>query len=145
MQRTSHWWKRCAVAAALFAAIQLVPVERGNPPVAFDLPSPPPVRAILERSCYDCHSHETDWPWYAYVAPVSWKVGHDVAEARSELNFSTWRAYRPEKRERLLEDVIEEVDDEHMPPWYYMLLHPEARLSADERETLRGWIRDGAS
>jgi heme-binding protein len=142
MPRTWGRWKRTAAAAALFAALQLVPVERSNPPVAFDLPSPPPVKEILARSCYDCHSHETDWPWYAWVAPASWLVAYDVSGARSELNFSTWRGYRLDKRARLLEDVLEEVDEGHMPPWHYLLLHPKARLSDSERETLRRWIHE---
>ena len=124
--------------------MQLIPIERSNPPVAFDLPSPPPVKTILERSCYDCHSHATKWPWYAYVAPASWKVVYDVGEARAELNFATWKAYRPDKRERLLEDIVEAVDEGHMPPSYYLLLHPDARLSAEESELLRRWIADGA-
>src|SRR5688572_8675105 len=102
MPRTSRGWKVAAAAAGLLVALQLVPVERSNPPVAFDLPSPPQVKTVLERSCYDCHSHETNWPWYAYVAPASWKLAYDVGEARAELNFSTWKAYRPDKRERLL-------------------------------------------
>jgi hypothetical protein len=133
------------VVAVLLAALQLVPVERSNPPVDFELPSPPPVRAVLQRSCYDCHSHETDWPWYARVAPVSWKVAYDVAQARSELNFSTWRAYRPDKRARLLEDVLEEVDEGHMPPRLYRLLHPGARLSDAERAALRRWVHEEAT
>jgi hypothetical protein len=145
MPGSSRRWKRIAGAAALLAALQLVPVERSNPPVDFDLPSPPPVKAVLERSCYDCHSHETNWPWYARVAPASWKLAYDVAQARSELNFSTWKAYRPDKRARLLEDVLEEVDEGHMPPWSYRLLHPDARLSDAEREELRLWVRDAAS
>jgi len=141
MPRTSRGWKLAIGAAAFLGAMQLVPVERSNPPVEFEMPSPPPVGAILGRSCYDCHSHETDWPWYARVAPASWKVAYDVALARDELNFSTWRAYRPDKRKRLLEDVLEEVDEGHMPPWFYGLLHPEARLSDADRATLRAWIR----
>ena len=65
-----------------------------------------------------------------------------MAQARSELNFSTWRGYRPDKRARLLEDVLEEVDEGSMPPWSYRLLHPGARLSDAERETLRRWVHD---
>jgi hypothetical protein len=145
MPRNSRFWKRAAAAALLLAALQLVPIERSNPPVAFDMPAPPAVKAILERSCYDCHSHETEWPWYARVAPASWKMAYDVSQARGELNFSTWKAYRPDKRARLLEDVVEEVDEGHMPPWSYRLLHPGARLSDSERDALRSWIHDGGA
>jgi hypothetical protein len=126
--------------AGVFVALQLVPIERDNPPVEFDMPSPAGIKAVLERSCYDCHSHETRWPWYGYVAPVSWLFAFNVAEARSELNLSTWKVYRPDKRRRLLWDALEEIEEESMPPWDYLLVHPGARLSEKEREMLREWI-----
>ncbi len=125
------------------AAIQFVPIERTNPPVSSDLAPPPDVESILRRSCYDCHSHETRWPWYAYVAPTSWLVSHDVEEAREELNFSAWKSYRIDKRRSLFEDVLEEIDEGEMPPWSYRLVHRDAGISDAERETLRGWILDG--
>ncbi len=71
-------------------AIQLVPVNRSNPTVEADLEAPEAVTAVLRTACYDCHSNETHWPWYSYVAPVSWLVAHDVEEARSEFSFSHW-------------------------------------------------------
>ena len=123
---------------------QLVPVDRSNPPVQSDLASPPDVKAILQHSCYDCHSYETVWPWYGYLAPLSWWVAYDVREARDEMNFSTWKAYRADKRARLLQDLLEEIDEENMPPWEYVLFHPEARLSDAERESLHRWIGDAA-
>ena len=144
MSRPRTRWKLLGGGALALALLQLVPVDRSNPPVESDLPSPPGVKAILQRSCYDCHSHESDWPWYATVAPISWMMVHEVGEARSEMNFSTWRAYRPDKRARLLHDLLEEVEEENMPPWYYLVLHPEAELSDSERESLRDWVRDVA-
>lgn len=132
-----------AVALALGIA-QLVPIERSNPPVTSDLAPPPGVESILRRSCYDCHSHETSWPWYAHVAPVSWIVAKDVHDAREEMNFSDWGGYRLDKRERLLEDMLEEVEEGEMPPRYYLLVHPQTRIAGDELETLRAWVRDGA-
>ena len=126
--------------ALLFPALQLVPVDRSNPPVHSEPAAPAAVAEVLRRSCYDCHSHETRWAWYAYVAPASWKVAHDVAEAREELNFSDWLSYRTDKRARLLEEVLEEVEEEHMPPGYYTVLHPDARLSAAELAQLRNWV-----
>lgn len=143
--RQGHRWTWIVVVGFVFAGLQVVPVERSNPPVAYDVPAPDAVQAILRRACYDCHSHETRWPWYAWVAPASWLVAYDVDEARSELNFSTWRAYRPDERERLLDDLLEEIDEDHMPPWYYRLLHPSAALSAGESKTLRGWVESGGA
>jgi hypothetical protein len=129
----------CVVLVLLLVAAQAVRVERTNPPVARDVDAPADVREILRRACYDCHSHETVWPWYSRVAPVSWLVAHDVREGREELDFSTWDAYPPAKRTKKLRKSMEEVDEGEMPPWSYTLMHPDARLGAADRETLRTW------
>lgn len=76
------------IAAGAFVLAQLVPVPRDNPPVTGKLPAPPEVQAFLDRSCMDCHSNETRWPWYAYVASGSWLLAYDVAEGREQLNLS---------------------------------------------------------
>src|SRR3990172_10477480 len=120
-----------ALAPALVLA-QLVPVSRTNPPVEQEVDAPPDARAVLERSCYDCHSHATRWPWYAWVAPVSWLVAHDVSEAREHLNFSTWGRYDAEERGENLEEIAEMLEEGEMPPWFYLPLHPHARLSDAE-------------
>jgi hypothetical protein len=118
---------------------QLVPLPRTNPPVSQEVPAPPQVREILRRSCYDCHSNESRWPWYAYVAPVSWLVVYDVHHAREHVNFSTWDAYSAKKQADKLEDAWEEVEDGEMPLWIYLPLHPQARLSDADRRLLRSW------
>jgi hypothetical protein len=123
----------------VFVAAQAVRIERSNPPVESDVAAPPEVEGLLRRACYDCHSHETVWPWYSQVAPVSWLVGHDVDEGREELNFSTWAAYGPRRKAKKLRETIEEVDEGHMPPWYYLLMHGEARLTPADRGALRAW------
>jgi hypothetical protein len=133
-------WKWLGAVVGLGVALQLVPIDRDNPPVESEIPAPAAVQSIVQRSCYDCHSHETRWPWYARVAPVSWLLAYQVAEARSEFNLSKWKAYRPDKRRRLLRDALEEIEEESMPPWEYLLMHGEARLSEEERETLREWL-----
>jgi len=120
----------------LAVLIQLVPVSRDNPKVIADVAAPAEVDAILRRACYDCHSHETVWPWYAYVAPISFLVAHDVHEGREHLNFSNWG-----QRPRHAEDIAEVVDEGEMPMWIYVLNHPEAKLTAAERKTLTGWAK----
>jgi hypothetical protein len=133
-------WALLLVVAA-FLAIQLVPVERTNPPVETEVPAPPEVRAVLRRACYDCHSHETRWPWYSRVAPASWLIGHDVREGREELNFSTWNRLASKKQVKAMQESWEEVEEGEMPPWFYLPPHPEARLSPEDREVLRAWAR----
>jgi hypothetical protein len=136
-------WALLLVVAA-FLAIQLVPVERTNPPVETEVPAPPEVRAVLRRACYDCHSHETRWPWYSRVAPASWLIGHDVREGREELNFSTWNRLASKKQVKAMQESWEEVEEGEMPPWFYLPPHPEARLSPEDREVLRAWARSAA-
>jgi len=125
--------------AALLVAIQLVPVDRANPPVETDVAAPPDVARILRRSCYDCHSHETRWPWYAYVAPVSFLVAHDVEEARGDLNFSRWPAFDFDEQNHLFEEIREQVGDGTMPLRQYLWAHPGARLAEEDKRILLEW------
>jgi hypothetical protein len=79
------------------------------------------------------------WPWYSRVAPLSWVIAHDVNEGRAALNFSTWNQLSPEKQAKSMKESWEEVSEGTMPPWYYVALHPEARLSANDKSVLRAW------
>jgi inorganic triphosphatase YgiF len=128
------------VALAVLLLIQVIPVPRENPPVEEEVVAPPQVSQILRRSCYDCHSHETVWPWYAWVAPISWLVAYDVHEAREHLNFSAWNRYDAEKRRHKLKEVWEEVEEGEMPLGIYLPMHPEARLAQADREAIREWV-----
>ena len=136
-KRAMKWVALVGVAA--LAAIQLVPVDRANPPVETDVPASPETRVVLRRACYDCHSNETVWPWYSRVAPVSWLLERDVREGREELNFSTWNRYTTQQQAKLLEESGEQVDEGEMPPWFYLPLHPDARLSQSNKDDLRAW------
>lgn len=119
--------------------IQVVPVERSNPPMETEMPASPEVRAVLRRSCYDCHSNETSWPWYSRVAPVSWLVAHDVKEGREKLNFSTWNRLSSVEKTRKTKKSWEEVQEGEMPPWYYVPAHRDAVLSPQDRAVLSKW------
>ena len=125
--------------------IQFIRPDPTNPPVdpASEIVSggtlPPDVRAILERSCFDCHSNLTRWPWYSHVAPASWLVVGDVNEARKHLNFSEWEGYKVGRRLVKLESLMGEVDRGTMPPATYLLLHGGAALSPAERDLVAGW------
>lgn len=97
------------------------------------------VSGILRAACYDCHSNETSYPWYASVAPVSWLVTHDVEEGRDELNFSEWATYPAKRKHHKLEEVIEQVEEGEMPMPIYTVTHGEARLSDDQMAALVSW------
>jgi hypothetical protein len=125
------------VVLVLFVLAQLVPISRTNPPVEEEVAAPAEVRAVLERSCYDCHSHATRWPWYARVAPASWLLAYDVSEGREHLNFSTWNRYDAEERAENLDEIDEMVSEGEMPPWFYLPAHRDAR--PDGVMTLRAW------
>ncbi|HXH07822.1 MAG TPA: heme-binding domain-containing protein [Vicinamibacterales bacterium] len=129
------------VLAVLFVLAQLVPVPRTNPPATGELSAPLEIDGLLQRACYDCHSNETRWPWYAYVAPASWLVAWDVNEGREHLNFSTWRDYAPARQRKKLEEIAEMIERDEMPLWYYRPLHPDAELTAAERAQLVAWAR----
>jgi hypothetical protein len=127
------------VLVVALIAIQLVPVARSNPPVTEAIAAPDAVVAVLRESCFDCHSNETHWPWYAYVAPVSWLVAYDVEEGREHLNFSEWDRYAPDERAHMVEEVWEEIDHGAMPLPKYLRLHPGARLTDEDQRILREW------
>ncbi|MEN8374044.1 MAG: heme-binding domain-containing protein [Gemmatimonadota bacterium] len=134
------------LAAGLVVALilaQLIPVNRSNPPIGAELEAPAAVLEVLRRSCYDCHSNETTWPWYSRVAPVSWLVARDVSEGREAVNYSVWGSYPAGELAELLEETWEEVAEGEMPPAMYVWLHSEARLTTADREILRSWAADG--
>jgi hypothetical protein len=142
-----HWLKRVglAVVAAVFAVTQLVPVDRHNPSANVSMSIemsekvPAPVERVLRSSCLNCHSNRTSWPWYSYVAPVSWVVAHDVRAGRRKLNFSEWGAYSGEKREQKLEEICDQVINGDMPNPKYLWVHRSARPTSAEREAICQW------
>ncbi len=127
-----------SILSILFALIfiQLIPVgSRENPPVIVE-PNWDSLdtRMLAQRACFDCHSNESVWPWYSYVAPISWMVVKDVNEGRAVFNFSEWT---PEQQAASQpEEAVELVSKNLMPLPYYMLLHPEADLTSLEKGQL---------
>lgn len=144
------------VGVIALIGIQFVPVQRTNPPVVSEPQwDSPETKALAERACFDCHSNQTKWPWYSYVAPASWLVADHVEEGRDKLNFSEWGMARGGEGEEGEEDetyegreggergegdepdeIVEEVEEGKMPIPSYLLLHPEARLSPAETQAL---------
>lgn len=128
------------VAVVLVGVIQLVPYGRDhtNPPVVDELPwDSPQTRDLAQRACFDCHSNETVWPWYGNIAPVSWLLARDVAVGRDEMNFSDWS-----RTSQRAQKIIREIEEGRMPPAFYLPLHPDARLSAEQKAQLIQGFRD---
>jgi hypothetical protein len=119
------------IAAVL---IQVIPFGHShtNPPVAGEPAwDSAQTRDLARRACYDCHSNETVWPWYSNVAPISWLVQRDVNGGRQHLNFTDWNS-----PQRHAKDVASEVNGGDMPPWFYLPMHPAARLTDAEKQAL---------
>lgn len=129
----------------IFILLQLVPANK--PEVIADNPNdlflnnnvPSNIELMLRTSCYDCHSNETMYPWYAHVAPVSFLVSKDTREGRRELNFSEWEKLDAHEKEEMLEEIAEEVEEGEMPMKIYPVTHPKARLSDENREEIENW------
>ena len=137
-----------ALAIAILAGMQFVRPDRTNPPsdpnlaITAQMELPAGVRTIIERSCFDCHSNQTHWPWYSEVAPVSWFVADDVHEGREHLNFSEWGTYTQKRQIAKLEMIASEVDKGDMPMERYVWLHQKAALTGPDRDLLTGWAGD---
>ena len=129
----------------LFVAIQFVPVDRSNPASQTQVSGSAEAKAVLKRACYDCHSNEVVWPWYSYVAPVSWLVAKDVKEGREKLNFSTWNLLSAEQQSKAFGESWEKVQEGEMPLWFYLPLHPSAKLSTADRTVLQAWASSGGA
>lgn len=132
-----------AALAALFVVAQFIPVDYTNPPVQSDVQAPAQVKSILVKACFDCHSHETKWPWYSKIAPVSWWVLGHVRDGRKDLNFSIWPTYNFASQDLIMREISKQVAGERMPLRSYTVGHPEARLTAEERQVLLDWARAG--
>jgi len=130
---------------ALFVGVQFVRPARTNPAVDqtqtihAQLQITPQVAAILDRSCQDCHSNSTRWPWYSNVVPASWFLVDHVDEGREHLNFSEWGKLEKREVDKKLEEMCEEVTDRVMPIDTYTWIHRSARLSDAEIKTLCDW------
>lgn len=133
--------------AIVLSAAQLYRPSRMNPPVdprreiSASVIIDPGVAAIFDRSCKDCHSNRTVWPWYSNIAPASWLTANDVKKARGELNFSEWAVYRPEKSAKLLGEVCKETSKGAMPQMRYSVLHPSAKLSDADVQAICNWTK----
>jgi hypothetical protein len=138
------------VIIALVVLIQLYKPERyfteeiTSDHITKQLPVPSNVESILKRSCYDCHSNQTKWPWYSAVAPVSWFVISDVSRGRGKMNFSEWGKYSKNKQGIKLDNICDEITEGKMPLKQYLYIHKDAVLSQEEKDILCKWSKEEA-
>lgn len=142
-------WKFIILATVgVLAVIQLIRPSLTNPPVypnqeiASILRVDPNVQSIFQRSCNDCHSNRTVWPWYSHVAPVSWLLASDVNDGRRRMNLSEWGAYTAQKSGDLLGQICKEVQKGDMPPLQYLPMHRASRLTQEDRQQICRWTAD---
>jgi hypothetical protein len=129
------------VFVVVFVVAQFVRPQHGNPPtderrtIQAHMGTTSPLVAVLDRSCGDCHSNNTAWPWYTEIAPLSWLMASGVAEGRKAVNFSEWSAYPPSAQRALLSASCQDATDGKMPG-PYTILRPATRLSTQDIETI---------
>jgi cytochrome c len=142
--------RRVSVAVCVVLAIGVaasprtaVPASPADPALALSARTavPPPVMATLRRACFDCHSSETRWPWYAQLPPASYLLARDVREGRAQLDWSHWEEYNRFDRAELLDKVCERASSGVMPPWPYRLAHRNASLQERDLRELCAWTR----
>jgi hypothetical protein len=139
----SNRLRQAAVAVVvLFAGAQLFNPDRTNPPtdpsrtLAAHAATQPALAAVINRSCGDCHSNATTWPWYAKIAPLSWAMAYGVNAGRNAVNFSEWAAYSAEQQRSLLAASCSDASHGKMPDGFWTFLHPDTRLAAGDIETI---------
>jgi hypothetical protein len=129
------------VMVIVFAAAQLVRPDRANPAtdarrtIQAHVGTTSELVTILDRSCRDCHSNNTVWPWYAQIAPLSWLMARGVAEGRKAVNFSEWASYSPDVQRTLLSVSCQDATSGKMPG-PYTRVRPETKLSSQDIETI---------
>ncbi len=133
----------CIFAAFLF--LQFFRPDFTNPTVnqaetlEASVEVPENVRAVLKRSCYDCHSNETAYPWYSNIQPSAWFLDDHIHAGRSDLNFSVWSTYATTSKRNKLDEICEQVKERHMPLPSYLWIHWDAQISDEEINILCQW------
>ena len=102
---------------------------------------PENIQNILKTSCYDCHSNNTNYPWYNKIQPVNWWLADHINEGKEELNFDEFNAYSTKKKLHKLDEVIETIKDNEMPLKSYTLIHSNAKLSENDKQEIEAWVK----
>ncbi|MFC0344706.1 heme-binding domain-containing protein [Epilithonimonas hispanica] len=135
------------VLLVAFIIIQFFPIDKTNPATNDGMDflkiknTPEPIANIIKNSCYDCHSNETEYPFYSNIQPVAWLLKNHIDEGRKELNFSTFATYEPKRQAHKLEEATEYVEQKKMPLESYILGHQDAKLTDEQRKQLADYFR----
>jgi hypothetical protein len=154
LPRQIRWSRRTNAGVAfsgflmvwLLASVLVHPVphkvsDRAGAPLLLGSDVPSSVTDVFAHACINCHSEKTTWPWYSNVAPVSWLVEGDVKHAREHLNLSRWDNLEAADQRMLLTAIATVIENREMPPHKYVMLHPEAKLSAEDSIRVIEWTR----
>ena len=134
MNKKNLVWKLLGAAVVLFLLIQLIPFghDHTNPPTVSEPNwSSPQARALVREHCFQCHSNETEWPWYSNIAPGSWLIAMDVIAGRGEFNFSDWQNNPGE-----LDEMVGAIQEGEMPPIQYWIFHPNSKMNDQQKQEL---------
>lgn len=101
---------------------------------------PERLEGIIKTSCYDCHSNNTEYPWYNKVQPVAWLLEDHVKQGKEELNFSDWANYSSRRKNSKLKSIISQIEDDEMPLFSYTLVHTDAKLSEGDKKAILDWM-----
>ncbi|KAB8153168.1 cytochrome C [Kordia sp. TARA_039_SRF] len=112
-------------------------IAETNPPAS--------VQASLKVACYDCHSSNTRYPWYSNIEPISYWMADHVAHGKDELNFSEWSSYSIKRKDHKLEEIVEEIEEGHMPIASYLWTHGDAKLSETQIQEITDWVQTARS
>jgi len=131
-----------------FVGIQFIPTTRNQSNVVsetdfsktFDVPYN--IQNLLKNSCYDCHSNNTNYPWYNKIQPVSWLLENHIKEGKKEFNFSEFGTYSKRRQKSKLKAVINQIRDDEMPIYSYTLIHKDAKLSEYKKKDLIDWLTE---
>ncbi|MBA2493311.1 MAG: heme-binding domain-containing protein [Acidobacteria bacterium] len=135
------------ILAAAFVVIQFIRPDFTNPPVnqsetlEASTQVPKNVEAILTNSCKDCHSYESQYPWYSKIQPSAWFLARHIEEGRHEMNLSVWNTYEAKRKRRKLSQMCEQAESHEMPLPSYLWIHRSAKLSDEQIEILCNWTR----
>lgn len=131
----------------VLVGIQFVPTKRNENVTVLEtdfsktFTVPSNIQNLLKKSCYDCHSNNTNYPWYNNIQPMSWVMEYHINNGKKELNFSEFGSYSKRKQQSKLKSVISEINDDEMPLSSYTIIHRDAKLSKEDKKLLTGWIQ----